>query len=199
MSNKISGGLFSADGPLFLWHEFMDLALNNPWDWNDQTPVGQTSFDQPDGIVNAQVCRWSGMAATGSCGRTITLPFLEGTVPPLDNVHSDGCLDLEQYVSQAEPNRPDNWVIAADTWSDRVVNGETGARGDPAKYKEDLDVRFAIAPLYGESGFPSVCGERVARPSESPDPSAEPGESGEPRPSGEPPKPGPSDGGGGDG
>jgi membrane peptidoglycan carboxypeptidase len=199
MSNEISGGLFSADGPLFLWHEFMDLALNNPWDWNDQTPVGQTSFEQPEGIVNAQVCRWSGLAASGSCGRTITLPFLEGTVPFVDNVHPGGCLDLERYVGQAEPNRPENWVAAADTWADRVVNGQTGARGDPADYKENPNVRFAIGPIYGESGFPSVCGERVARPSESPDPSAEPGESGEPRPSGDPPKPGPSDGGGGDG
>jgi peptidoglycan glycosyltransferase len=195
MSNEISGGLFSADGPLFLWEEFMELALNNPWDWNDQTPVGQTSFDQPDGIVNAQVCRWSGLAATGSCGRTITLPFLEGTVPFGDNVHSRGCLDLEQYVAQSEPNRPENWIVAADTWSDRAVNGQTGASGDPEDYQENLNVRFAIAPLYGESGFPSVCGERVARPSQEPDPSGEPGESGEPRPSGDPPKPGPSDGG----
>ena len=133
MSNEFSGGLFSADGPLFLWHEFMDLALNNPWDWNDQTPVGQTSFDQPDGIVNAEVCRWSGLAATGSCGRTLTLPFLEGTVPFLDNVHSRGCLDLEAYVSQVEPNRPDNWIIAADTWSDRVVNGQTGGARRPGR------------------------------------------------------------------
>ena len=39
MSNEISGGLFSADGPLFLWHEFMQLALNKPWDWNGQAPV----------------------------------------------------------------------------------------------------------------------------------------------------------------
>ncbi len=176
MSNEISGGLFSADGPLFLWHEFMDLALNNPWDWNDQTPVGQTNFDQPEGIVNAEVCRWSGLAATGSCGRTVTLPFLEGTVPFLDNVHSRGCLDLEAYVGQADPNRPDNWLMAADTWSDRVVNGQTGASGDPADYQDNLNVRFQIAPIYGESGFPSVCGERVARPSRTPDPSASPGD-----------------------
>ena len=59
MSNEFSGGLFSADGPLFLWHDFMELALNQPWAWNDNQPVGQTSFPQPEGIVNAQVCRWS--------------------------------------------------------------------------------------------------------------------------------------------
>ena len=42
MSTKVSGGLLSADGPLFLWHEFMNLALNDPWDWNGQTPAGHS-------------------------------------------------------------------------------------------------------------------------------------------------------------
>ena len=46
MSNVLGQGLFSADGPLYLWNEFMTRALNEPWAWNDQTPVGQTSFDQ---------------------------------------------------------------------------------------------------------------------------------------------------------
>ena len=73
------------------------------------------------------------MSATTNCGRIITLPFLEGTIPPLDNVHTKGCLDLEQYVAQSVPERPDNWITAADTWSDRVVNGQTGASGDPAE------------------------------------------------------------------
>jgi membrane peptidoglycan carboxypeptidase len=193
LSNEFSGGLFSADGPLFLWHEFMDLAINNPWDWNGGEPVPQTSFDQPEGIVEANVCRFSGMAATNTCGQTITLPFLEGTVPALDNVHTRGCLDLEQYVSQATPDRPDEWIEAADTWSDRLVNGQTGARGDPADYVDNPRVQFAISPLYGERGFPSVCGERVARPSPSPSPSPSPpgggggGGGGRPGPSPTPP------------
>ena len=199
LSNEFSGGLFSADGPLFLWHEFMDLALNNPWDWNGGEPVPQTSIERPDGIVEAAVCRFSGMAATNRCGEIITLPFLEGTVPPLDNVHSRGCLDLEAYVANATPNRPDEWIAAADTWADRLVNGQTGARGDPARYADDRRVQFAIAPIYGESGFPSVCGERIARPSPSPSPSAAPtppgdggggGGGGEPKPS---KSPGPPD------
>jgi membrane peptidoglycan carboxypeptidase len=165
MSNVISRqGLYSADGPLYLWEDFMSIALNQPWDWNGQTPVGQTSFDQPPGIVTAEVCRWSGMGASGSCGRTITVPFLEGTVPPADNVHGRGCLDLEAYVSQAVPERPGNWIEAADTWADRLVNGQTGSSGDPADYQDNPNVRFAIAPINGESGFPSVCGEFVAPP-----------------------------------
>ena len=177
MSNEFRGGLFSADGPLYLWEEFMDLALNNPWEWNGQAPVGQTSFDQPEGIVNAQVCRWSGLSASGSCGRTITVPFLEGTVPPVDFVHRNGCLDLELYVANATPTRPNNWIVAADTWSNRLVNGQTGQRGDPGNASTDTRVQLAIAPIPGESGFPSVCGERVARPSETPGGSGEPEES----------------------
>jgi hypothetical protein len=56
------------------------------------------------------------------------------------------------------------------------VNGQTGASGDPANYQTDPNVKFQIAPLYGESGFPSVCGERVARPSPRPEPSGSPGD-----------------------
>lgn len=179
LSNVLGEGLFSADGPLFLWEEFMSRALNEPWDWNDQEPVGQTSFDQPNGIVTAEICRWSGLAATSQCGETMTMPFLEGTVPSADNVHPRGCLDLELYLEQATPERPENWIEAAETWANRMVNGQTGARGDPADHPDDEDVRFAISPIYGESGFPSICGERRApprtpRPPAAPEPSEPP-------------------------
>jgi len=185
MSNVLGQGLFSADGPLFLWNEFMTRALNEPWAWNDQTPVGQTSFDQPQGIVNAEVCRWTGLAASGSCGRTITLPFLEGTVPRVDNVHRGGCLDFDLYLSQATPTRPPNWFEAAERWANRVVNGQTGAAGDPGNYQEDDRVRFRISPIYGESSFPTVCGV-LLEPTPGPSPTRGPDPSDGPRPT-EPP------------
>lgn len=47
MSNVLGEGLFSADGPLYLWSEFMYLALNQPWEWNGGEPVGQTSVERP--------------------------------------------------------------------------------------------------------------------------------------------------------
>jgi hypothetical protein len=161
----------------------MSVALNQPWDWNGQQPVPQTSIEQPEGIVTAAVCRWSGMAATNACGRTITVPFLEGTVPPLDNVHQ-GCLNLEAYVSQAVPNRPDNWVNAADRWSDRAVNGQFGGSANPNDSRNP-NLANTIAPLYGEGGLPDVCGERVAPtpgPEPSPDPNATPAPPGAPTP-----------------
>ncbi|HUH17179.1 MAG TPA: transglycosylase domain-containing protein [Methylomirabilota bacterium] len=188
MSNALGQGLFSADGPGYLWQEFMQLALNNPWEWNGQQPVPLTTIEQPDGIVNAAVCRWSGMSPTAACGRTITVPFLEGTVPPFDNVSSAGCLNLEAYVSQATPDRPQNWVAAASTWADRLVNGETGARGNPLDYQRNRNVRFAISPVPGESGFPSVCGELRATPTPSPTPDDDEGGRGRP---GRPPEPTP--------
>ncbi|MGH2357214.1 MAG: transglycosylase domain-containing protein [Candidatus Limnocylindria bacterium] len=170
MSNELGQGLFSADGPLFLWHDFMERAINEPWEWNGGQPVPQTSFDMPAGVVMEEVCRWSGMGKTSACGGTLTVPFLEGTVPPLDNVHPTGCLDLELYVSTATPARPGTWVTAADTWSDRMVNGQFGSSGNPADYQTNPNVRFAISPLYGEGGFTAICGERVATPEPSPTP-----------------------------
>jgi hypothetical protein len=68
---------------------------------------------------------------------------------------------------------------AADTWSDRLVNGQTGSSGDPATYHDNPNVRFAIAPIPGESGFPSICGEVVFVPTPAPAPSGEPPPPGE--------------------
>ncbi|MDQ3689568.1 MAG: penicillin-binding protein, partial [Chloroflexota bacterium] len=174
LSNEIEGGLFSADGPLLLWEEFMDLAINNPWDWNGGEPVPQTKYDAPEGIVEEEICRFSGLAESDDCGKTIELPFLEGTVPPRDNVHPDDCLDLELYLEKATPERPENWIEAAETWANRVVSRRTSARGDPADYQDDKRVRFKITPIYGEKRLPEVCGERITRPEPSFGPSRPP-------------------------
>jgi membrane peptidoglycan carboxypeptidase len=176
MSNRIVGGLFSADGPLYLWHDFMQIALNQPWDWNGQQPVPQTTFAQPDGITVANVCKFSGMAATNACGPTRQMPFLDGTVPPPDNVHREGCFDIAQEVRQ-DGRRPDEWARSADAWADRYVNGELGAIGDPTKLKENARYRLAIAPVPGNNSFGApICGEVRATPT----PSATPKPSGKP-------------------
>lgn len=163
-------GLFSADGPLWMWHDFMQKALNQPWDWNGQQPVPQTDFPQPSGVVNAAVCRFSGMAATSACGQTWTMPFLEGTVPPPDNVHQDGCFDIEKEVAQ-DSRRPPQWVAAAKDFADRLVNGETGAIGDPTRLKENPKYRLAIRPVDGNSGYGGpLCGELKETPTPEPTP-----------------------------
>lgn len=164
MSNKFGGGLFSADGPLYLWHDFMEIAINQPWDWNGQQPVPNQDFPMPAGVQMAKVCRFSGMSP-GGCGQTITAPFLEGTVPPTDNVHHtdqwhpQGCFDIVQYVQQN--GRPDLWVTAAAGWVDRQNNGKGAIAKSP----------YAASPLYGNSGFGGpFCGEVKATPTPSPQP-----------------------------
>lgn len=184
MSNVLGQGVFSADGPMFLWRDFMMAALNQPWDWNGQQPFPQTRFEQPEGVVTAPICRFSGMRATNNCGPVREMPFLEGTVPPPDNLHSKGCLDIVQAVRQ-DSRRPPEWAEAAQVWADRLVNGETGAVGDPTKLKENPRYRLRIAPLPGNSGFGgSICGRLRATPTPNPtpEPSGGDGPPGEPRP-----------------
>jgi hypothetical protein len=109
------------------------------------------------------------MAATGNCGGpTQEMPFLEGTVPPPDNVHSKGCFDIEQAIRQ-DGRRPAEWVAAAHLWADRFVNGQWGSVGDPTKLKENPNYRLRIAPVLGNSGFGApICG--FVRPTPTPTP-----------------------------
>ena len=187
LSNRVLGGLLSADGPMFLWQQFMTHALNSAWDWNDQAPSPNTKFDQPDGVVNASVCRYSGMAATNDCGPTITVPFLEGTVPPRDNVHADGCFDIVKEVQQ-DSRRSSEFVDAAMRWADRYVNNELKSKGNPGQIGilGPEKVWLAIAPIPGSPFYPgTICGEVRPTPTPTPGESVEasPGGSGGPIPS----------------
>src|SRR5205814_8064860 len=141
----------------------MNLAINKAWDWDGRKKVPQTDFARPDGVTMTSVCRWTGLAPSPASGRTVTVPFLEGTQPKPDDSWAGGCLDLVKFVR--EQGRPDAWATAAKTFEDRVVNGQWGSSGnikdpnaDPAKLK------YPIAPVPGEHGFPSLCGVRVATP-----------------------------------
>ena len=172
LSNALGQGLFSADGPLYLWHDFMEIALNRKWDWNGHKPVPQTDFAQPAGVTMQTVCKFSGMLP-GNCGETRELPFLEGTVPPVDNVHSKGCFDIVQEIAQ-DDRRPQEWIDSADDWSSRYVNGQTGSAGDPTLLKENPSYHLAISPVLGNSGFGSpICGEVIVtpKPEKTPEPS----------------------------
>ncbi|MEP7039994.1 MAG: transglycosylase domain-containing protein [Chloroflexota bacterium] len=195
LSNKLGVGLYSADGPLYLWHDFMKLALNQPWDWNGHAAVANNDFPQPPGVVTASVCRFSGMKATGACGPTITVPFLDGTVPPPDNVHvnksggagpqptpdasgnvgklvSGSCFDVVKEVAQ-DSRRPPEMVRAAQRWADRFVNGQLGPKGDPNEIGTlgPDKVWLLISPLRGNTGFGApICGEVRATPTPVPTP-----------------------------
>ena len=165
LSNRLGQGLFSADGPLYLWHDFMEIALNQPWEWNGNQPVGQTTIEKPPEVQMVDVCKFSGMRATNSCGELRSMPFIEGTVPPPDAFHSRGCFDIVGMV-RSDDRRPVQWVESAQRWADRQVNGQTGARGDIDDLKElgPDRVWMAIGPVPGNSGFGSICGNRRATP-----------------------------------
>jgi membrane peptidoglycan carboxypeptidase len=167
MSNVLGQGLFSADGPMYLWHDFMQIALNRPFAWNGNEPVPLTSFEPPEGIVMEEVCRWSGMSPTPACGQTREMPFLEGTVPPPDNVHPNGCFDVELAI-QLDERRPDEWIESARTWANRWVNRQTGSIGDPDELKENPSYRLRIAPLSGQPAWESICGDVIFTPRPSP-------------------------------
>ena len=209
----LAAGLFSANGPLYLWHDFMAAAVNQPWDWNGQAPVPQTSFKQPPGITMAKVCKFSGMAATSACGATISVPFLDGTVPPPDNVHvnkagggapaptpgpngevvvpvSGTCFDIVAETRQ-DPRRPGEWAKSAQLWADRLVNGETGARGNANLLpKLGIDkVWVGISPVPGKGGYGApICGNLKVTPSPSPSPTPTGGGGGGGCPPGQPGK-----------
>jgi hypothetical protein len=113
----------------------------------------------------ANVCRFSGMSPPNCGGPTITIPFLEGTVPPPDNVHHadewhpDGCFDIVQYVAQA--GRPQQWVAAAAAWADKFNNGAQATSGS----------RYAIGQIPGRGGYGApICGPLRATPTPAPTP-----------------------------
>ena len=203
--DPLTASLFAANGPLLLWREFMDAALNQPWDWNGQAPVVAQTFAQPPGIVTASICKFSGMAATGGCGPTTQIPFLEGTVPPPDNVHvnktggggatpdpsasSDGgtpvsgpCFDIVAAVAQ-DSRRPAQWAASAKRWADRLVNGELGGKGNPNSLGTlgPEKVWFYISPVPGKGGYGApICGDIKATPTPQPTPTPDPNATGGP-------------------
>jgi membrane peptidoglycan carboxypeptidase len=167
----MANNLFAAYGPLYLWHEFMNIAINRGWDWNDKKVVPLTDFPKPDGVTMTSVCRWTGLAPSSSCPTTISVPFLDGTQPGADNSWVNGCLDLVKFVN--DQGRPATWAKAAKIWADRYVNGGKVAikDPDPATAKHQLP----ITPLPGERGWPAICGQKLATPSPSPSGSGGPG------------------------
>jgi membrane peptidoglycan carboxypeptidase len=172
----MADNVFAATGPLYLWHDFMDLAINKGWDWNNHKKVPTSDFSKPQGVTMDSVCRWTGLAPSSSCNRTIETPFLDGTQPAADDSWMNGCLDLVKYVTGQ--GRPAAWAAAAKVFEDRVVNGQWGSKGNTKNPTDPLKVQFPIAPIPGEHSFPALCGTRVATPSPSPTPSA----SGQPGP-----------------
>lgn len=70
---KVSG----VTGAAPIWHDFMEEVLKD-------TPVHE--FPTPSGLVSAEICLDTGMLANEYCPRKRREIFVEGTVPPPDNI-----------------------------------------------------------------------------------------------------------------
>ena len=167
MSNRLGQGLFSADGPLYLWHDFMD-ARSTSHGTGTATRRCPTPTSRARRAWSWPVCRFSGMSRHGGCGRR-SRPVPRRDRPAVDNVHHtdqwhpDGCFDIVQYVQQAGPPGPVG--VGRRRLGGQVQQRAPGHVGQP----------YAVSPLYGTSGFGGpICGELQATPRHRAQPASHP-------------------------
>ena len=86
MSNRLGQGLYSADGPLYLWHDFMEPPINQPWDWNGQAPVPNKDFVRPRGVPWHRLSLQRDVAPADAARRS-RFPSWMGRFRRGDNVH----------------------------------------------------------------------------------------------------------------
>jgi hypothetical protein len=82
------------------------------------------------------------------------------------------CFDIVAETRQ-DPRRPPEWAKSAQLWADRLVNGQTGARGNPNSLsKLGIDrVWVGISPVPGKGGYGApICGNLRVTPKPSPSP-----------------------------
>ncbi len=181
--DPMTGNVFAATGPLYLWHDFMDIALNKPWDWNSQKIVPATDFARPNGVTMTPICRWTGLAPSADCPETISVPMLDGTQPGPDTSWVNGCLDLAKFAK--DQGRPAAWQVANQAFADRQVNGDLRAGKPPAGASpapNPLFYRYGLSTIPGVGHWPALCGQKRETPTPSATPSPPPQGSGGPFP-----------------
>jgi hypothetical protein len=154
-----------------MWHDFMDIALNKPWDWNNQAIAPVQDFPKPSGVTMTTVCRWTGLAPSSDCGENVTVPMLDGTQPGPDTSWVNGCLDLAKFAK--DQGRPATWQVANQAWADRQVNGDLKGGKAPAGVSpapNPLFYRYGLSTIPGVGHWPPLCGEKRATPTPSPTP-----------------------------
>ncbi len=165
------GEFLAAYGPLLMWHDFMDIALNKPWDWNNKAVAPAADFPKPTGVTMTSVCRWTGLAPSAACPQTVSVPLLDGTEPGPDTSWVNGCLDLAKFAQ--DQGRPAAWQVANRVFADRQVNGDLRGGKPPAGASpapNPLFYRYGLTTVPGVGHWPSLCGEKRATPTPSPTP-----------------------------
>jgi len=143
-------------------------------------------------VSMTSICRWTGLAPSAACPKTISVPVLDGSQPGPDTSWVNGCLDVSKYAK--DQGRPASWQAANAVWADRLVNRQLGGRGSvkatpspgTSAFENPLYYQYAITPMYGESGWPPICGQKRATPV--PEPTTQPSGGG-PSPTGPLPTP----------
>lgn len=183
--NSKTKGVFSLESTAPLFEAFLEEALRNE-------EIG--GFEQPPGIVEAEVDAFSGMRPGPFSSKTVVEKFIEGTVPnkvddtkvgmeideATGNRWQDGCegpmvtkgvLDL----SEVEAGFP-QWQKFNEDWVNRARRG-VGVRGGPAKGEKSRTsyfYDFGYAP-YGKTwGAPFAPSEVCEPPPPSPSPTEPP-------------------------
>ncbi len=175
--------VFAADGPTFIWHDYMAEVTTN-------LDLPLRDFPRPDGIVEAEVDAISGMRPGPLTQQTVSEIFMESNRPDQeDNIHrryrieketgkiwQSGCgdkaassipegrlyLDLTDYEAEH-----DTWVAANRDWLRQWTGRELGLQRSPAP---PLDAM--LAPL--ERCTPGEIPTSTPTPSPSPTPSPTP-------------------------
>jgi membrane peptidoglycan carboxypeptidase len=151
--------VFSTDVAAPVWHGFMQ-EVTGAW------PIAR--FNQPPGIVEAEVDAWSGMKPGPYTRRTVTELFIEGTVPGQDTTKqglqvitddegneylwSEGCPGTPEkkgflVLDEVDKDHPD-WQAADLDWIERAKKGP-GTAGGP-----DKDVRTRTSYIFNQRNTP---------------------------------------------
>jgi peptidoglycan glycosyltransferase len=186
--------VFSIDVTTYVWQGFLQEASRD-WEVRD--------FERPDGIVEAEVDAWSGMAPGAFSAQTVTELFIDGTVPTdrddtkvsvgvekeTGALWQDGCTGTQVQRGHLRLDHVEGsfrqWQPFNADWIARAKRG-TGVRGGPDDTRTAYFYNNGFNP-YGKSwGAPFPPTERCTiGPSPSPSPS--------PTPEGQTPTPEPTE------
>lgn len=182
--------VFAADGPTFIWHEFMEaVAAHNK--------LAVRDFPRPDGIVEMKVDAISGLLPGPNTTKTITEVFKASDVPTkTDTTHAPlqieaatgkiwqpGCGDIQGGGSSGSPSPSSSPAPSADgrvylDLTDWEASHATWQKADEAwinrwRGKERSISRFPLAPLDAPLAPTETC-TPGAVPTSTPTPSPTP-------------------------
>jgi membrane peptidoglycan carboxypeptidase len=179
--------VFAADGPTFIWHDYMAEVTDN-------LDLPLRDFPRPDGIVDVDVDAISGMLPGPLTQQTVSEVFMESDQPEQeDTIHrrllieeetgkiwQEGCGDKADsanpagrpylFLNDYESEHP-TWLAANRDWLDTWRGRERALRRSPAP---QLDASFAPEERCTPGEIPTSTPTPSPSPTPSPTPIATP-------------------------